>query len=251
MKAWRLPCWTLETEVGDMAEQKTKRLELSQPAKNLLWSESGGHCQNPQCRADLHLIAERERLHIGEFAHVIPASTVGPRAEEGRKLTEQDRAKPENIVLLCPTCHTVIDKAPTAYPAVTLRDWKEQSQRARTQAFGTPVFDSREEARAVVESLLEANKAVFDLYGPVAGDFDEDRADQWRRHVIRTIIPNNQTLQRLLQANRSLLTSTEKATFHIFSIHAHEFEERHRINDWTAGSTKYPSNMNLIFRDTA
>ena len=77
-------------------------MELSQSAKDWLWSESGGHCQNPECRADLHSFVKRR--HIGELAHIIPASLEGPRADEGPELTEGERALPENVVALCPTC---------------------------------------------------------------------------------------------------------------------------------------------------
>lgn len=35
------------------AVQRGEIAELRAHAKNLLWSEPGGHCQNPQCRADL------------------------------------------------------------------------------------------------------------------------------------------------------------------------------------------------------
>ncbi len=188
-------------------------------------------------------------MRIGEFAHIIPASAVGPRADEASDLTALDRAQPENILLLCPTCHTISDKAPLAYPSEKLRGWKEQSQRARAQAFGTPAFETRAQAREHVAALLDANRAVFDLYGPRAGVFDDDRADQWRRHVVSTIIPNNQALQRVLHANRGLLTSDEKATFHVWAVHAQELEERHQAGDWTAGSTRFPSAMASILED--
>ncbi|UJW32706.1 HNH endonuclease [Saccharothrix sp. AJ9571] len=232
-----------------MAGGTTKRLDLSTPVKNLLWSESGGHCQNPQCRADLHVLIEQQHLHLGELAHIIPAQTGGPRADENPELTESDRAQPENILLLCATCHTMIDKASHAYPATLLHEWKQRSQNARTQAFGTPTFDTRAQARDHIEPLLEANKAVFDRYGPRSGDFDDDRADQWQRHVAATIIPNNQQLQRVLLANRHLLTTQEKTTFHTWAIHAQELEERHLKGDWTAGSTRFPPAMGTILED--
>ena len=31
--------------------------------------------------------------------------------------------------------------------------------------------------------MLEGKRAVFDQYGPVAGQFSEARASQWRRYV--------------------------------------------------------------------
>lgn len=227
-----------------MASKSTRRVKLSQPAKDWLWSESGGHCQNPACRADLHGFVDR--THIGELAHIIPASTEGPRADEGPELTEGERAQPENVAVLCPTCHTMVDKAPADYPAETLRGWKRHSQQARALAHGTPRFASRLEAREFIEGLLGANRAVFDLYGPLDEVFDDTRAEQWRRHVKDTIIPNNRTLLRVLQLNRGLLTNAEKMTSDMFAVHVQELEERHLEGNWTPGSTKFPTDMESI-----
>ncbi|WP_285633761.1 HNH endonuclease signature motif containing protein [Actinoallomurus iriomotensis] len=230
-----------------MTEKSAKRIALSQPAKDWLWSESGGHCQNPDCRADLYGFAEQK--HIGELAHIIPASMGGPRSAEEPELTGRERARPENVVVLCPTCHTVIDKVPEEYPADVLRGWKRRSQKARALAHGTPMFSSRLEARKFVEELLGANRAVFDLYGPLDDVFDDTRAEQWRRHVENTIIPNNQTLLRVLQVNRELLSRSEKATAQIFAVHAQELEERHLEGNWTPGSTRFPNAMESILED--
>jgi hypothetical protein len=227
-----------------VAPKSTKRVNLSQPAKDWLWSESGGYCQNPECRADLHGFVER--THIGELAHIIPASTEGPRAGEGPALTEDERALPENVAVLCPTCHTMIDKAPEEYPADTLRGWKRRSQQARALAHGTPGFATRLEAREFIEGLLGANRAVFDLYGPLDEVFDDARAEQWRRHVKDTIIPNNRTLLRVLQLNRGLLTDAEKTTADVFAVHVQELEERHLEGNWTPGSTMFPNAMESI-----
>jgi hypothetical protein len=220
------------------------RVALSQPSKDLLWSESGGHCQNPECRADLHTVVEH--THIGELAHIIPASVGGPRGKEGPDLTEPERALPTNVIVLCPTCHTTVDKAPKEYPADTLRSWKRRSQRARAIAFGTPQFTSRADARTVVEQLLGANRAVYNLYGPLEEVFDDTRADQWRRHVKDTIIPNNQQLLRLLQTTRDLLTDFEKTTADVFAVHAQQLEERHLEGDWTPGSARFPNALESI-----
>lgn len=237
---------TVAREAGVVAAKSTNRVNLSQPAKDLLWSESGGHCQNPECRADLHGFMKRK--HIGELAHIIPASMEGPRADEGPELTEGERALPENVVMLCPTCHTIVDKAPEEYPADVLRGWKRRSQAARAVAHGTPVFPSRSKAREFVEGLLGANRAVFDLFGPLDEVFDDSRAEQWRRHVTDTIIPNNRTLLRVLQANRGLLTCSEKATADIFAVHVQQLEERHLEGNWTPGSTRFPNAMESILQ---
>jgi hypothetical protein len=158
---------------------------------------------------------------------------------------------PENILVLCPTCHTVVDKDPADYPAEMLRRWKRRSQEARAVAHGTPVFASRSDARAYVEPLLASNRTVFELYGPRDGLFEDARAEQWQRHVKNTILPNNQALLRALQANRSLMTDDEKTTADVFAVHAQELEERHVEGNWTPGSTRYPPAMESILEDGA
>ncbi|WP_245848393.1 HNH endonuclease [Lentzea kentuckyensis] len=223
------------------------RVRFSQPTKDLLWSESGGHCQNPSCRADLHGLVEN--THVGELAHIIPASPDGPRAAEDPNLSEDDRAVADNVLVLCPTCHTMIDKAPGQYPSELLWEWKQRGKDARALAHGTPVLATRAAARALVQELLDANYAVFRLYGPVDDLFDDARADQWRRHLRETIIPNNQRLLRLLSANRALLTTDERSTADEFAVHVKELEDRHLRGDWTPGSTRFPSRMATILKD--
>jgi hypothetical protein len=227
-----------------------KRVPLSAGTVERLWAESGGHCQNPSCRYGRYdLLAPVKRKHIAEMAHLIPASPSGPRASENKELDDRDRARPENIAVLCPTCHTVVDKAPEEYPASRMQEWKKRSQDGRAFAHGTPDYATRPQAREHVERLLGKNKAVFDRYSPIDGEFDVTRADQWRRHVADTIIPNNRELLRVLQANRGLLTTREASTVDLFELHAQELEERHHDDDWTPGSTQFPVDMTTILGD--
>ena len=57
--------------------------------------------------------------HIAEMAHVIPHGKNGPRNEE-RPEEEFDPDSFDNLILLCPMCHTIIDKDPAPYPLTEL-----------------------------------------------------------------------------------------------------------------------------------
>lgn len=186
---------------------------------------------------------------MGELAHIIPASVDGPRGKEGAHFGPQDRADPENVIVLCPTCHTVVDKDPSTYPASTLRAWKSLSQRLRALTFGTPTFSSRAEARAAVEPLLVQNATAHELYGPLPDVFDDARADQWKRQTAKVIIPNNSRLLAIANANRRLLSVTEVRTIGQFTIHAEDLRSRHEETDWTPGSSTFPPAMARIFLD--
>lgn len=225
----------------------TARKKISKLAQEYLWSESGGHCQNPACRRDLHAISKR--VSVSELAHIIPASPSGPRGAVDQHLDDDQRAASSNILLLCPTCHTAIDKDPTEYPAERLRAWKNASMAARAAAFGTPRFETRAEAHAKLLSLLAKNRAVFEKYSPQTGNHDEDRADQWAELVKSTIIPVNRQISAHLRANEHLLTEAEVATAAEFEIHVGQLEDRHLNGNWSARTLTFPSDIAKVFEE--
>ena len=75
-----------------------------------LWGLSGGRCAFPGCNCDcLPFLDERDPTVIGEMAHVIAKSPTGPR---GGGVGGDDTY--ENLVLLCPTHHTLVQQSPRA-----------------------------------------------------------------------------------------------------------------------------------------
>ncbi|WP_175419357.1 HNH endonuclease [Glutamicibacter creatinolyticus] len=225
----------------------TYRKKISRVEQDYLWSESGGHCQNPVCRRDLHTILRRKT--VSELAHIIPASIDGPRGENERHLNEDERAAASNILVLCPTCHTMIDKDPAEYPTELLRSWKAASVSARTSAFGTPQYETRMDARERLESLLAKNRAVFEMYGPQEGVYDDDRAHQWAALVKSAVIPVNAQILAHIRANEHLLTPAEVAVTAKLELHIRQFEERHLYGDWSARTIRFPQAVRNLFRE--
>ena len=83
-----------------------------------LIARSGGYCQNPECNCDLFpFLADGTYKSIKEAAHIIPFSSKGPRGSEKRPDISHDFS---NIILLCPTCHTLVDKFLARYPTSML-----------------------------------------------------------------------------------------------------------------------------------
>lgn len=234
---------------GREPNRTLKRATISQPARRYLLSESGGHCQNPTCRSDLHAVVDGEVL--AEMAHIIPASADGPRGDDEPHLDETARSDPANILLLCPTCHTMIDRAPDAFPANLLRNWKRTSQDAREAAFGTPTFDNRVEAHKYLARLLDSNHQIFRAYGPLEDSHDEDRAWMWKEMVKRNIVPNNAKIVAFLQANSRLLKADELTLANQFELHAQQLADRHINGNWAAATLRFPSGFNTIFEDAS
>jgi len=222
------------------------RLKIKKLAQDYLWSESGGHCQNPACRRDLHAISKN--VSVSELAHIIPASDGGPRGGVDKHLNDDQRADADNILLLCPTCHTTIDKDQAEFPIELLRGWKGASVAARTAAYGTPRFDTRLEAHTKLGALLAKNRKVFENYGPEAGNPDEDRAFLWAAMVKSMIIPTNRQIVAHIRANEHLLTDAESGTLAEFEIHAGQLEERHLNHNWPAGTLTFPEKILNVFQ---
>lgn len=56
------------------------------------------------------------------MAHIVAHSDDGPRADAS--YPKESRAEYENLILLCPTHHTEVDKQPNTYTVADLRSWK-------------------------------------------------------------------------------------------------------------------------------
>lgn len=186
---------------------------------------------------------------FAEMAHVIPASPGGPRDLPVEDVSLTARADHENIVVLCANCHTVVDKNPSVYPADMLREWKRRHIESLSTMFGVPRFESQAEARRYIEPLMEANHTIHSQYGPTGDPYTTGNPELWQAHALSTIIPNNREIQRILKANRHLMTDSQKRTASLFDLHVEQFERRHVLGDWTTGTQRFPSAMQEIFMD--
>lgn len=212
-----------------------------------LFADSGGYCQKPGCGSELFRDIEGETFHIAEMAHIISASDNGPRSDETKSLEE--RGDYNNLVLLCPTCHTVVDKADQYYPEVLLLEWKRNHKEKVAALFGYRALSSRTEGRSAILPFLRENKTIFDQYGPMTeGRYDPESGtpSQWLRKIRTRIIPNNRKILAICDFNATLLVESEIATLELFRQHVEDFEAKHLENFGSNGS-QFPAKMNDMF----
>ena len=100
-----------------------KRVDAGDKAKEAVWIRAAGHCE--LCSKDLtqdRITLTRKKL--GEVAHILPASPDGPRGSDGYSVEDLAALTndPGNLMLLCASCHTSIDKTPKGFPASDLTD---------------------------------------------------------------------------------------------------------------------------------
>lgn len=235
-----------ETKVIDIIAMTTShRVTPSSNTKLRLFADAAGLCQNPSCLQSL-FPDQHTPSHIAEMAHIIAASDYGPRADPNMDLGH--RKSYNNLLLLCPTCHTMVDKAPENYPCHQLIEWKHNHIAKITEAFSLNCYDNREDARKAIELSMEENFAIFTKHGPnneYRLDPESEQARIWKRKVRSRILPNNRKILLILDKNRNLLLSDEKLVLEEFRQHVEEMEERHMGDASTVGR-QFPPGMKKI-----
>ncbi|NEN89654.1 MAG: HNH endonuclease [Okeania sp. SIO3H1] len=219
----------------------------SRTTERRLFADSGGYCQNPGCLSPLFLDLEDTTIHIAEMAHIISAGNSGPRSDSS--LTPEERGRYENLILLCPTCHTIIDKAEQQYPESIILEWKSKHREKISNAFGLKQFNSRSSVRKAIEPILRENKTIFEIYGPMTDERynpESSMRSLWLRKIKSQIIPNNRKLLSLCDSNTQYLSDQEIGVLELFRQHVEDFEAKHL---WASNvnGLQFPVDMNKLF----
>lgn len=132
-------------------------MSISEKNKNLLLAKSGGRCANPECNSELfHFFESGKGSSIVELAHIIARSDNGPRGDFEMDFTDKDHF--DNIIVLCPTCHTKVDKNPDEYPVEKLIEWKKEHIHRLDVAFSNPKKEFIDLAKKQEEILQKVNE---------------------------------------------------------------------------------------------
>lgn len=217
-------------------------MSISDNDFKILWGRAAGRCSNPVCDEELTVIlGGRGSFNFGEMAHVIARSPVGPRGTSGGGSDSY-----ENLILLCPTCHTKIDKSLAGtYPEGMLLNWKQQHE-ARIREVGSQViFDSLNALKNYISPILLQNRTLWNFLGPrsdpAQGDPGSNLHDVWTFRKLDTIVPNNKRIIRAIDCNIRLLDSECIHIYELFNVHASAFERHcyNRLDDYPLFPTQF------------
>lgn len=207
-----------------------------------LFASSAGYCQRPGCTTHLFLDTGSKVIHVAEMAHIFAANDYGPRAKP--EMAAEERGAFENLILLCPTCHTTIDKAPEDFPDETVIGWKREHERKLAGLFGAQVFDSRSETLAAIKPLMRQNRMIFDQLNPdleYRFNPEAEEAAQWKYKMVQQIIPNSRRILSILDANTGLMTDEEEDTLELFRQHVYDLEARHVARIYIGARARFPT----------
>lgn len=105
-------------------------MSASYPTKVFLAMRSGNLCAFPDCRKELTADGdESDPAVVGEAAHIYGehagTDKKAPSARYRADMEDEERNHYDNLIYLCPSCHTKIDKQEEDYPAKMLFELKE------------------------------------------------------------------------------------------------------------------------------
>jgi len=108
---------------------------MTDPDRKRLWTRAGNQCAWPACRQEVvegNVESAPHGLIIGEEAHIVSEADDGPRGN--RDMPVPERNAYANIILLCPTHHTFIDKEEGVHYSVEILQEMKREHEALVKA---------------------------------------------------------------------------------------------------------------------
>ncbi|MFT8912947.1 hypothetical protein [Zymomonas mobilis] len=219
----------------------TTRKSIALNTTRQLWGQCGGFCQNPSCNKPLFREAEGSSVSIANVAHIIGHGSSGPRSDH--ELAEHiDRDGVANLIMLCLECHKVVDELENRFVVEEMQEWKTAHAERIKSLFSIPNIKDERELLIEVNDLLEENAALFQECGPysenVIGGVGGDGLKVWKKRCLDTILPNNQRIIALIDANKRNFPYPWEMYRRMleYKIHADAFQDNcltdQKINDY-------------------
>ena len=202
------------------------RIKIDRVVERRLYSEAMGRCMNPNCQVEL-FINDGDMI---EKAHIDPYCDTKNNAFE-------------NLVILCPNCHTNFDKN-HLFTEKQIREWKRIRQEENDRFF-SKTFLTFNELKIEVVPLLLDNKSIFENY------YLTGQKLLWDKFEGRILV-NNRKLKILLQNNLGLFQCHRDESLsnlkcvQDFITHVDEFEAT-RLDKEKQRQVLFPQKINSIF----
>lgn len=103
-------------------------MSISVKTQKMLWGRSANRCAFSECRRELVIdsIETDDESLVGDACHMVGDSQNGPRGESF--LSDEDRDKYGNLVLLCKVHHKMIDDQRNYYTVERLQEMKRHHE---------------------------------------------------------------------------------------------------------------------------
>lgn len=181
------------------------------------------------------------------MAHIIAHSANGPRG--GVKSGDDNYV---NLILLCPTHHTIIDKAPEGqFTVERLLQWKATHERRIEESLAAQIFADRTQLDTFISRRLIENHTCWMIYGPESATAKANPNSTagffWPFRKLSHIVPNNRQIISAIRSNDALFGLNEYRVACEFVEHAEGFERNCTVQ--TENVPRFPVEFGNMFND--
>ncbi|MCF7353432.1 HNH endonuclease signature motif containing protein [Vibrio sp. CK2-1] len=207
-------------------------MSITNKSIKLLWSNAAGRCSFRSCGERLS-VEEAEGVTpytLGEMAHIKGNKPGSNRYDVEQSAIERDSY--ENLILLCPTHHTLIDKAENeaVFSIELLHEMKREHENFISTRLQGSKIDNIEQLKDKIAPYMAENYQAWEQYGPMSENARKNpNSDQvyalWTSERLSTIVPNNREIAALVQEYRELFSRREQRVLSKFIQHVESYEQ--------------------------
>jgi hypothetical protein len=232
-------------------------MAITQKSTKILWGNAAARCSftDCQCRLCTQDAGAGAPYTLGEMAHICGEKPGANRHDPSQTLEERDGY--DNLILLCPNHHTLIDKPENEkrYSVAELQRMKSEHEKFVSERLEPQEFSDKRQVAERIFPLLKANHEVWLNYGPqseIARRNPESEAHAiWLSERLATIVPNNRLIAQLISANAGLFTAAEQAILKKFELHQRSYQQW--VNDEInyEGVVRFPPEFDTLISEAA
>lgn len=206
-------------------------MAITRKSIKILWSASGGLCAFTDCQQRLTFseAGEFAPYTLGEMAHICGDQPGANRHNSEQTLQQRDDF--QNLILLCPTHHSLIDRPENEarFPVDFLHRMKADHEAFVHLRLHPVLVTDKLSVASAISPLLAANHQVWLIYGPLS-EFARKNPNNdaayavWLSERLGTIVPNNRRISEVLNEGVHAFTLAEQGIIAEFQIHARSYE---------------------------
>ncbi|WP_424945892.1 HNH endonuclease [Candidatus Spongiihabitans sp.] len=207
-------------------------MSISNKAIKLLWSNAAGRCSFTDCneRLTVKQAAHSAPHTLGEMAHIMGKRKGSNRYNVAQ--TDKQRDSYENLILLCPTHHTLIDKPENerTYSVNLLTKTKSDHEASISRRLDAVEIADVDTLKDHIAIFLAENRQVWLQYGPSSENARKHPNSDavyaiWLSERLSTIVPNNRVIGGLLNNYRNLFDRPAQGIVSQFLVHVKSYEK--------------------------
>jgi hypothetical protein len=164
------------------------------------------------------------------MAHIHGAQPGSNRYDASQTPSQRDDYS--NLILLCPTHHTIIDQKQNEekYTAKILLEMKAAHETYVFSKLEAKAQPSRSDTARQIAPLLAENREAWRRFGPLSdiarkNPHSDGAYAAWTSERLSTIVPNNRRICEILRVSQGNFTNAEQQIIASFLIHSRSYEQ--------------------------